>query len=259
LTVIKTKRIDADVLAMLSRIRIDNNVLCTHEAPQMDRDLYVRFNKVVEALGGKWKRGKGHVFAEEVGDRIDAVIETGAYACPKLNEFDFFPTPQAIAFEMVATAAPQNDEFILEPSAGHGAILLAIAAREKTLGHRYRTAAVELSDQNRAVLLRDFPGVVLLGRDFMEESTAQRYDVVLMNPPFAKRRDILHITRAWEMVSPGGRLVAIAAAGVMFRQDKLAIAFRELVEEHGDMTPLPEGTFKESGTGVNTVLVVLRK
>jgi hypothetical protein len=59
-------------------------------------------------------------------------------------------------------------------------------------------------------------------------------------------------------LKPDGRLVAIMSAGVSFRQDKRTTAFRKLVEERGGMIePLPEDSFKESGTSVNTVLVVV--
>ena len=44
-----------------------------------------------------------------------------------------------------------------------------------------------------------------------------------------------------------------------FRDDKLTRDFRELVESHnGQIIGNPEGAFKESGTMVNTVTVVIR-
>ena len=46
----------------------------------------------------------------------------------------------------------------------------------------------------------------------------------------------------------------------MFRQDKIYKEFRELVEMYGGtLEALPEESFKESGTGVNTCLAVIRK
>jgi hypothetical protein len=50
------------------------------------------------------------------------------------------------------------------------------------------------------------------------------------------------------------------AAGITFRQDKKATGLRELIDRvGGEIIPLPEGAFKESGTMVNTVIVVLPK
>jgi len=43
--------------------------------------------------------------------------------------------------------------------------------------------------------------------------------------------------------------------GVMFRENKVTVAFRELVHGSGGFfLDLPEGAFKESGSGVNTVI-----
>jgi hypothetical protein len=47
-------------------------------------------------------------------------------------------------------------------------------------------------------------------------------------------------------------------AGVVFRENKLAVEFRALVEDRGgSIEALPEGSFKESGTMVNTVVVTI--
>jgi 16S rRNA G1207 methylase RsmC len=81
-----------------------------------------------------------------------------------------------------------------------------------------------------------------------------------MNPPFSKGQDIQHVTHALGFLKPGGRLVAIMGAGVTFRQDKRATEFRELVQAMGGtIARLPEGSFKSSGTMVNTVIVVIDK
>jgi len=94
--------------------------------------------------------------------------------------------------------------------------------------------------------------------DFMKLETSQRFDRVAMNPPFELRQDISHVTKAFGLLKPSGKLVSVMSAGVTFRQDKKAVDVRELLEAHqGQILPLPEGSFKESGTGVNTVIVVM--
>jgi len=56
------------------------------------------------------------------------------------------------------------------------------------------------------------------------------------------------------------RLVAIVSGGVMFRNNAKTVAFRELVYAcGGTFTENPAGSFKESGTSVNTVLVTMNK
>ena len=79
-----------------------------------------------------------------------------------------------------------------------------------------------------------------------------------MNPPFAGKADVHHVMHALGFLRPGGRLVAIMAASAGFREDKLTASLRATVDERGGtMTALPDDSFKESGTGVHTVLVTI--
>ena len=75
------------------------------------------------------------------------------------------------------------------------------------------------------------------------------------------QQDIDHVTAAYNLLAPGGILVTIMSAGVLFRQNKKTIAFREdIMEPHGTyLDRLPAGAFKESGTMVNTILLRLEK
>ena len=80
-----------------------------------------------------------------------------------------------------------------------------------------------------------------------------------MNPPFAKQQDIEHVTHAFRCLKPAGRLVSVMSAGVVFRETKLAREFRAFMEKRGGYERNPEGSFKVSGTNVNTVTVWLDK
>ena len=80
---------------------------------------------------------------------------------------------------------------------------------------------------------------------------------VIMNPPFSRRQDALHIRAAFRQLRPGGRLVSVASGGLAFRRDALHREVREQIEAWGgSIEPLPAESFKASGTSVNTVLVV---
>jgi 16S rRNA G1207 methylase RsmC len=76
-----------------------------------------------------------------------------------------------------------------------------------------------------------------------------QFDRIVMNPPFGHGSDFDHIKHAYQMLKPGGRLVAICTNGP--RQH----------EELGDIcstwVELPAGTFKEQGTNVNAAVVAL--
>ncbi len=95
--------------------------------------------------------------------------------------------------------------------------------------------------------------------DFLTVQPEPVYDRVIMNPPFCRQADIKHVTHALRFLKPnGGLLVSVMSAGVTFRQNKLTTDFRQLVEERGGVIEkLPEGSFKASGTMVETVIAVI--
>ena len=94
--------------------------------------------------------------------------------------------------------------------------------------------------------------------DFLEVMPNPIYDRVVMNPPFSRQADIMHVLHALQFLKPGGLLVSVMAASVTFRENKLTTDFRATVEARGGyIEPLPENSFKASGTGVNTVLAAI--
>ena len=94
--------------------------------------------------------------------------------------------------------------------------------------------------------------------DFLKVEVVPQFDRVVMNPPFAKRADVFHVNHALRFLKPGGRLVSIMSSSVTFRDDKLTEAFRDLVKARGgSIEANDKGAFKESGTLVNTVTVVI--
>jgi 16S rRNA G1207 methylase RsmC len=146
---------------------------------------------------------------------------------------------------------------VLEPSAGRGA--LAVAANSAAVGVMVDMHEL-LPGNHRALIELKLPlsGVSEPG-DFLQVEPKPIYDRVLMNPPFDKKRsDIHHVVHALKFLKPGGRLVAIMPSGVTFRDDALTRDFREIVEQRGgSIETLPEASFKQAGTMVNTVLVVI--
>lgn len=163
----------------------------------------------------------------------------------------YFPTPASIIRQMIDAADIRPGMSILEPSAGSGAILDQIADTG------CKVIVFERHASLREVLT--LKGYTLASTDFMDSEwfTADR---VLMNPPFEHAQDIHHVRRAFGHLTPGGRLVAVMSPGPFYRQDALATEFRAWFDAlGGEKTDIPAGAFKESGTGVATVLVVLDK
>lgn len=169
---------------------------------------------------------------------------------------DFFPTPKALANRMAEMAGIKPGMKVLEPSAGSGN--LADAARAAGA----EVDAVEVSPQLRTLL--EAKGHKMVGSNFDEFEAPGQYDAVIMNPPFSDRQDAAHIQRAYDMLRPGGKLVAIAGEGVFFGSDKKAEAFRSWLDERGaEVEKLPAGTFEDktllATTGANARLMVLQK
>lgn len=71
--------------------------------------------------------------------------------------------------------------------------------------------------------------------------------------------DIDYVLHAYKFLKPGGRLVSIMSSSVTFRENRKTVEFRELLNACGTFGHNPEGSFKESGTMVNTIIVVMNK
>lgn len=169
---------------------------------------------------------------------------------------DFFPTPKPLAAKMAELAGVKPGMDVLEPSAGNGH--LADAARNA--GGQVDT--VEVSEALKNVLRAK--GHNIAGSDFDTFEPGKQYDAVIMNPPFSNRQDAAHIMRAYDLLKPGGKLVAIAGEGVFFGSDKKAQAFRDWLEGRGaEVEKLPENTFNGTDllaqTGANARLIVIEK
>lgn len=275
-------KINPDVMAVLSVLDVNTGPApagsSTVITMQLDRKLYVKVNEVLEALGGKWSRkAKAHLFEDTAAttrERIDDAIVRGDVETDK--DLGFFPTPPALARDIVRTLSVGDGAWVLEPSAGDGRIVHALLDLTPA-----SVLAVEL-DAARAwrcgTMLREWRtspagpamerGTWLAG-DFLDQSfgalTAHvpsgfvGFDAVVMNPPFVRGPlgdHLDHVRHAFGMLRPEGTLVAILPAGVKFRQDRRHREFREWFEQWGgtlrELQPL---TFRESGTDVQTVVL----
>lgn len=203
------------------------------------------------------------------------------------RRFGFFPTPPEAVEELfhgrgcvsgIPILRRKDDPRlrILEPSAGTGNLARrcvnsaaeldgwSVRGRSYVNGYRFDNlvdcveiqpelaAGLEAEGIYNRVIRADF--LSLRPRDF------EPYDLVVMNPPFDLLRDVDHVTHAFEFLKLGGSLFAIMSAGTEFRETKKAVAFRALVEANGgSFRDLPPGSFRESGTNVNTVILSMRR
>lgn len=247
-------KINDKVLDILGNCRVEGNILYLPDY-QLDRADYVATNKVLESLGGKWNRKeKGHVFDYCPQDALDNVILTGEFTDIK-KEFQFFPTPRAVAERICDLAEIEPTSFVLEPSVGKGD--LADVAYERKPGDLYGIDLNEAMGKH----LEEKPYTTYVGKDFLEfDENCERWDRIVMNPPFSRQQDIDHIYKAFAVLKKGGIMVSVVSKSPFFRTNEKSLKFRAFLEEHHAMVEdLPEGAFKESGTMVRACLVKIIK
>jgi hypothetical protein len=253
-----------DVKAVLRNAEIEGSELTLPN--QLERKLYERTNKVLEILGFKWNRGRNaHVLpgggdAKAVVKALVKALDAGSIVDP-VKATQFYPTPPAVAELMVRLtlgsllSVPKKVR-ILEPSAGKGAIISAVRAK-------YSDALFDVCeiDPARAQQLSETPGVTVVGADFLQYTVfpANGYKVILMNPPFSNGQDVAHVRHALTMLSKsGGYMAAVMAGSVQTREDRSSKALRQELAATGadyEFRPLPADSFRESGTGVNAVVL----
>jgi protein-L-isoaspartate O-methyltransferase len=175
-------------------------------------------------------------------DQIKEALKTGIQV---VSANQLFPTPPELVARMVEIANIQPGHAVLEPSAGTGRILEALPCVRPN-GY---IQAVEINPTLAAMLEKSGHADDVVCFDFLEWAGPEKFDRILMNPPFENGADIKHILKARELLRPGGLLVAICAGGP--RQKEKLEPLTSLWE------PLPAGTFQESGTNVNTVLLTI--
>lgn len=159
-----------------------------------------------------------------------------------------YPTPPQIADQMAQHLEASQFHRILEPSAGLGALIDAVEYDGK---YQHDFTLVEKDFKLYQNLKNKYLNYNVLNEDFLNYKPVEGFDRIIMNPPFNGGQDIKHIKHALNMLNKRGRLVAICANGP--RQQK------ELKQLCCHWEELPQGTFKDAGTMVNTILLIIEK
>lgn len=166
----------------------------------------------------------------------------------------YFPTPKPVTDFMLELAQIEDNQIIADTSAGSGNILDAAKAHNSTLS----LEAYEVNHTLCEILAAKNYSVIQ--GDSLQITNTKAYDRIIINPPFENLADIDHVQHSYDFLKSNGRLVAVMSASPFFRKDKKAVQFREwLAELNGEIHDLPDNSFKESGTGVNTKIIVIDK
>jgi len=246
--------------------------------------LWLRRSDLVEKVNKLLAEYYGEVIADGATQEEDPLQSR---KLTPARHFGFFPTPPEAVDEFfrgrgcvsgipILRCNGEPRLRILEPSAGTGnlarrcvhsaAVMAEWSNRGRNYVDEYRfdnlVDCVEIQPELAAGL--EVEGIYnrVICADFLSlrPNAFEPYDLVVMNPPFDRERDVDHVTHALEFLKPGGQLFAIMSAGTEFRETKKAVAFRALVERHsGSFRDLPPGSFRESGTNVNTIILTMRR
>lgn len=242
-------KVNEDILTILSQGTVEENKFIINSG-QLDRKTYTTLDKALKAMGGKWNRSqKAHIFPEDPSELIDQAVLTRTITDTK-TEFQEFFTPSDVVDILIDKAQIDPNHKCLEPSAGNGAIASAI----KDCG--VSTVEVcEIQEKHRETLLD--MGFLVVGADFLNYCPGEVYDRIVANPPFTKCQDLDHVSHMLDCLKPGGIIVSVMSPGITFRDSKKFRSFWDKVEDQCDthcVDNLPEGSFKSSGTMVNTVV-----
>lgn len=165
----------------------------------------------------------------------------------------FVVTPPAVADELVRLADLPDGRFdLLDPRGGTGVIL----DRVRDVAPDAALTIFEPNDRLREIL--ELKGYEITSEEFLKADPRSRFDRIIMNPPFENGQDIDHVRLAFTMLRAGGRLVSVMSPTSSTRQDRKAQDFQHWFDQlAGEKIDLPPNSFRESGTGVSAVIVVL--
>jgi len=204
-----------------------------------------------------FQNGNGHLFfepdtlrdinkalAEYYGDVLpDCHTEQSndLFSTEVAKDLQYYPTPSNVINSIVRNDIYIKDKLVLEPSCGCGRIMDAIR------DNGGKVHGIEI-DPKRAAEAKA-KGHHVHQANFLEVPPKAEYDLVIMNPPFYGKHYAKHVAHALKFLKDGGTLIAILPATARYDHGLL----------DGRWYDLPVGSFKESGTNVNTSVLTIRK
>lgn len=247
-----------EAIETLKNSKVEGNVVKLPEG-QLDRNIYLEVKKSLELIGGQWKGGKvfGFVFNEDPTKLLEQISNGDKRNLKK--EFQFFGTPDSLADRLVQLADVNDSDLILEPSAGQGSIVKAV---NRVLPDKV-VMCYELMPVN-LMFLEKIKTANVIDTDFLNPTSAvalsTKFNKIIANPPFSKNQDIDHIMKMWSCLKEGGRIVTVASKHWQLSSNKKEKAFREFLEtNNAEIIEIEAGEFKESGTSIATVIIILNK
>jgi hypothetical protein len=223
---------------------------------QFNKKVYAQVKKLFGDAGASWEGNKTQAFVFPFSpERIMEELRAGK----EINiqqDYQFFETPDAVADWLVELAGGiRSTDTVLEPSAGRGALVRAIHRSNPDV----TVDCLELMPENREFLYR-LPNVNIVGYDFTQYSSKNKYSKIIANPPFSNSQDIEHICRMYDRLCTGGVLVSVSGVNWSFAQTQKGSGFRKWMEDRSARVyDVPKGAFRQSGTEIATKVTVINK
>ena len=194
---------------------------------------------------------------------------------------EFYPTPQSLVEKMCECVNWDKVHTVLEPSAGRGDILRAVAKKQYRFGRRYGVCefdvdCIEIDPNLRQVLKYQFSderrkqleqedeeqerffknGIHIVHDNFLTYTPFKSYDLIIMNPPFSNGDK--HLLKALEMQKNGGSVVCLLNAETIrnpYTETRKALV--ERLKENDAKIEFIENAFASADrkTGVEVALI----
>lgn len=235
----------------------ENETLYYLDIGTIPNEAYDRLKPIIEHLGGHWRQKvKKFVFRHDVEDIIFDCINNGVDITEQYKwreETQFFPTPKIIANRVVELAEIKENMSVLEPSAGTGNLVDAISVPCDIL-------CIEPFKQNKDILCQKGYECIFDTFENFNANNIQKFDRIIMNPPFASQKDALHLMTAFNLLNAGGIIVAIISENALYYETRISDELRDFIKENnGYIESIPSNSFEESGTTIETVIVKIVK
>lgn len=223
--------------------QIDNMLVLPEK--WLSPDLYKKIGEFLKTFDFERTKYKKRVAYKNMGEfTLDEVVKIGKNlnGVSLSEKFDFYPTPQEVVNIVQEMAEIKKDDKILEPSAGTGSLLKNLDCK--------KIQCIELNPILTRILKSK--GYNVINEDFEKVKTSDKYDKIIMNPPFGSRMDAKHIVKAFELLENDGCLVAVHSSGILTATDKHSKSFQTLFNQYGiERRKIEAGAFKNSGKGTN--------
>lgn len=129
----------------------------------------------------------------------------------------FYPTPEPLADRMLRKVDWTRVKYALEPSAGKGDLVRAMLRNAKA-SNRVKHLMIDCCEiDNNLVSVLQGNGMTVVQDDFLHYEPMTRYDLVVMNPPFANGD--IHLLHALDLLKHGGQCVCLLNANTLNNMD----------------------------------------